>query len=153
MAATLDLQDGKIDLSAWQLIIKGIARALFSVVFAALCTYAIISINAFIATAIFSIFGFGLTSVLLTLPAIYYFTKTAIKTGEEDHAKLIDRLEPLFDSLMVKLPIWAKKVVEKIKGWVQTVREKAADLSSRIKAPKQTDTENTDTIEAEPVLI
>lgn len=153
MAATLDLQDGKIDLSAWQLILKGIVRALFSVAFAAICTYAIISINAFIASAIFSIFGFGLTAVLIALPAIYYFTKSAIKSGEEEHAKLVDRLSPLFDSLIVKLPVWANKVIEKVKGWMQVIREKAADIKSKVKAPKQPETENTDSIEAEPALI
>lgn len=131
MAVTADLHGGKIELPLWRTVLNGIIRALFCVVFAALSTYAIIFMNAIIATVIFTIFGFGLTAVLLTLPAVYYATKHAIKIAEDDYAKLVDLLNPTFASIVAKLSKWANVVINKVKEWAQIAREKIAQAAAK----------------------
>lgn len=134
MAATADLRGGKIELPAWRTMLEGIIRALFCVVFAALSTYAIIFMNTIIASVIFTIFGFGLAAVLLTLPAVYYATKQAIKIAEDYYAKLVDLLNPTFASIVAKLSKWANVVINKVKEWVQIARDKIAQAAAKTDA-------------------
>lgn len=152
MSATADLQEGKISPSIWQTVLKCILSALFTMAFAAICTFAIISVNTLIASAIFSVFGFGFITTLLVIPAVFYFTKNAIKTAEAEYAKLIDKFSPIYNSIIVEVISWAKIVIEKIKAGMQVARQKVVDVASNIKAPKQNDYDNTDAIDTDPVL-
>jgi len=151
MSATADLQDGKLDVAMWHTVLKSILGALFTVVFAAVCTFAILALNTLIAAAILSVFGHGLIATLLVIPALFYFTKNAIKTSEEEYDKLKGKLYPIYDSLIEHVTLWAKTVVDKIKAWMQMAREKAEEVSSRLTSSLQHENDGNNVVGTAPM--
>ena len=152
LSVTSDLQEDRISVSLWKKILKCILGALFSIIFAALCTFAILSINLIIVSFIFSVFGLGLIATLLFVPAIFYFTKNAIKVSEQEYTKLADKIYPIFDLLIEKVALWAENAIDKIKEWINAVHQKVLDASLKINVPKQNEGENTDTVAVTPIL-
>ncbi len=150
LAVTADLHEGKVDTPIWRLALKAIVSGLFTVVFTATCTLAILVLNALIINTIFSVFGVGLLATILVLPAIYYFTKNAIKTSETEYAKLIEKYAPALGDIFDVLASWAKAVVEKIKGWMRVARDKVGEVTEKIKTQRPTQTQNADEVVTDP---
>lgn len=117
MLATADLKTGKINLAKWQEILKYILGTLFAIAATSLATLGMILLTLPLMAAVWSVLGTGFLATLLLfiimIPVLHF---AAGKTVDVVFY-LLDKLAPIYDTIVVKATAFVKDIYAKISAW------------------------------------
>ena len=127
MLATADLKSGKIDLNKWQTIMKYILGAVFAVAMTCLAILGMILITLPIMGLFWNVFGTGVFAtillVMLLIPALRY----GADKSTDAIMWMLDKLAPVYDTVIVKATAFFKGIYEKISNWIKARYNKTSN--------------------------
>jgi hypothetical protein len=140
--ATSALKEGEINLERWQEIVKFICGVLFAIAVTGLTVVGLVLLTLPIMDIIWSIFGVGIMAMvmfsLIFIPLTWYGTDKAT----DAMIWMLEKLDPIFDKVIVRLTEMIKNTYEKILEWVKAYYKKevitqASETTSQEKQPIQ----------------
>jgi hypothetical protein len=137
--ATSALKEGEINLERWQEIVKFICGVLFAIAVTGLTVVGLVLLTLPIMDIIWSIFGVGIMAMvmfsLIFIPLTWYGTDKAT----DAMIWMLEKLDPIFDKVIVRLTEVIKNTYEKILEWVKAYYKKEAitQASESISQEKQ----------------
>jgi hypothetical protein len=140
--ATSALKEGEINLERWQEIVKFICGVLFAIAVTGLTVVGLVLLTLPIMDIIWSIFGVGIMAMvmfsLIFIPLTWYGTDKAT----DAMIWMLEKLDPIFDKVIVRLTEIIKNTYEKILEWVKAYYKKevitqASETTSQEKQPIQ----------------
>lgn len=119
MLATADLKAGKIDLTKWQTIMKYILGAVFAVAMTCLAILGMILITLPIMGLFWNVFGTGFFATLLLFMALIPILRYGADKSTDAIMWMLDKLAPIYDTVVVKATVFFKGIYEKISNWIK----------------------------------
>lgn len=127
LIATKDMKDGKMSMERWQKIMKWILGALLGVILAFASIFIVAGIGSGIAVLIWSIFGTGVISIILSMAvAVYVISKLSNKAAdvwESFMQKYFEFYNQHIVGITAKVSAW----IAAIRAWVETKMHKASN--------------------------
>lgn len=144
MLATADLKAGKIGLNKWQTIMKYILGAVFAVAMTCLAILGMILITLPIMGLFWNVFGTGVFATILLIMLLIPVLRYGADKSTDAIAWMLDKLAPVYDTVIVKATAFFKGIYEKISNWIRARYNKTSNTVS------ETTTQSDQTI-AQPV--
>lgn len=119
MLATADLKAGKIDLTKWQTIMKYILGAVFAVAMTCLAILGMILITLPIMGLFWNVFGTGFFATLLLFMVLIPILRYGADKSTDAIMWMLDKLAPIYDTVVVKATVFFKGIYEKISNWIK----------------------------------
>lgn len=119
MLATADLKAGKIDLTKWQTIMKYILGAVFAVAMTCLAILGMILITLPIMGLFWNVFGTGFFATLLLFMVLIPILRYGADKSTDAIMWMLDKLAPIYDTVVVKATVFFKGINEKISNWIK----------------------------------
>lgn len=127
LIATKDMQEGKMSMERWQKIMKWILGALLGIVLSLVSIFIVAGIGSGIAFLIWSIFGTGMLSIILSMAvAVYVISKLSNKAAdvwESFMQKYFEFYNQHIVGITAKVSAW----VAAIRAWVENKMHKASN--------------------------
>ena len=127
LIVTKDMKDGKMSMERWQKIMKWILGALLGVILAFASIFIVAGIGSGIAVLIWSIFGTGVISIILSMAvAVYVISKLSNKAAdvwESFMQKYFEFYNQHIVGITAKVSAW----IAAIRAWVETKMHKASN--------------------------
>lgn len=119
MLATADLKAGKIDLTKWQTIMKYILGAVFAVAMTCLAILGMILITLPIMGLFWNVLGTGFFATLLLFMVLIPILRYGADKSTDAIMWMLDKLAPIYDTVVVKVTVFFKGIYEKISNWIK----------------------------------
>lgn len=130
MLATADLKAGKIGLNKWQAIMKYILGAVFAVAMTCLAILGMVLITLPIMGLFWNVFGTGVFAtfflIMLLIPVLLYGSDKS----SDAIAWMLDKLAPVYDTVITKATAFFKGIYEKISNWIKARYNKTSNTVS-----------------------
>lgn len=127
LIATKDMQEGKMSMERWQKIMKWILGALLGIVLSLVSIFIVAGIGSGIAILIWSIFGTGMISIILSMAvAVYVISKLSNKAAdvwESFMQKYFEFYNQHIVGITAKVSAW----IAAIRAWVANKMHKASN--------------------------
>lgn len=127
LIVTKDMKDGKMSMERWQKIMKWILGALLGVILAFASIFIVAGIGSGIAVLIWSIFGTGVISIILSMAvAVYVISKLSNKAAdvwESFMQKYFEFYNQHIVGITAKVSAW----IAAIRAWVETKMHRASN--------------------------
>lgn len=130
MLATSDLKAGKIDLNKWQTIMKYILGAVFAVSMMCLAIFGIMLLTLPIMGLFWNVFGTGFFATMFLFMILVPILSYGADKSTNAIMWMLDKLAPVYDSVIVKATSFFKNVYQKIATWIKARYEKVANSVS-----------------------
>ena len=141
MLTTADLKAGKIDLTKWQTIMKYILGAVFAVAMMCLAILGMILITLPIMGLFWNVFGTGFFAMLLLFMVLIPILSYGADKSTDAIMWVLDKLAPIYDTVVVKATAFFKGIYEKISNWIKVRYGKVSNQVS------ETTTQNNQSIQ------
>lgn len=130
MMATSELKAGKIDLNKWQTIMKYILGAVFAVSMMCLAIFGIMLLTLPIMGLFWNVFGTGFFATMFLFMVLVPILSYGADKSTNAIMWMLDKLAPVYDSVIVKATSFFKNVYQKISTWIKARYEKVANSVS-----------------------
>lgn len=125
MLATSALNDEKITLAKWQVVMKYILGALFVVACSYVAVLAITAVAMSVMVAIWSVIGTSIIAIIVSFAMILPILKYGMDYAIEGMMNVVEWLSPIYDKVVQTVTNWVVNVFNAIKSWLKNASHTA----------------------------